>query len=154
MCLGSLILALIQVVLFIIRSAREANRDNNNGALRVVLCVRFRVSVALSLSRARESRQSLTTVFSAPEQLLECCVRCVYEIVRIFTSFATIVTSISGQSFVQSAKTVTHVCRRNGFGMHNTHTHTHTQRGRGKAPQAAVSATVGETLTYLSCGVL
>lgn len=44
--------------------------------------------------------------------------RCVYEIVRIFTSFATIVTSISGQSFIQSAKTVTHVCRRNGYGMH------------------------------------
>jgi hypothetical protein len=44
MCFGSLILALIQVVLFIIRSAREANRDSNNGALRVVLCVRFRVS--------------------------------------------------------------------------------------------------------------
>ena len=39
MCLGSLILAIIQVVLFIIRSAREANRDGNNGALKVVLCV-------------------------------------------------------------------------------------------------------------------
>lgn len=85
MCLGSLILAIIQVILFIIRAAREANRDSDNVGVKIVLC------------------------------LLECCIQCIYEIVRIFTSFVTIVTSISGQSFVQSAKTVSAVCRRNGF---------------------------------------
>ena len=37
--LTHLTLAVIQVVLFIIRAAREANRDSNNGALKLVLCL-------------------------------------------------------------------------------------------------------------------
>ena len=69
LCFGSLILALIQVVLFFIEMARNSARQSNNVGLKIVLCI------------------------------VECIVRCIYDLIRMFTGFVTVVCSISGLTF-------------------------------------------------------